>query len=58
MIWCRIDKSLKKRLALEARRRGQRGLGAAESDVVRAALVEYFEGRDGAPNGNGRAVAA
>lgn len=55
MLYCRIDRSLKRKLQGEVRRRRARGLAHAEADVTREALVEYFEWRD---KQNGTAVAA
>src|SRR5262249_6699893 len=56
-IYCRVDKALKRRLAGEVKRRGVRGLASLEADVIREALVEYFEGRDAASNGASKVVA-
>lgn len=55
MLYCRIDRSLKRKLQGEVRRRRARGLAHKEADVTREALVEYFEWRD---KQNGKAVAA
>jgi metal-responsive CopG/Arc/MetJ family transcriptional regulator len=48
----RVDRRIKRRLINEVRARRAKGHGVDRSDVMREALIEYFDRR------NGKAVAA
>lgn len=55
-IAARVPKVMKRRLALEVRRRRATGEGVQEADITREALIEYFARRS--PSAQPEGVAA